>query len=239
MRFTKILALLLASIVMLTACSGQSTTEEMYDHMEEAVSLEENFEEQQDTIAKLEQQEKEIYNQIINLGTSEFDKIKELSKKALDLIDQRAEKLKLEKESITAAKEEFTKIEPLIEDIEEKAIKEKGNQLYTTMSERYSAYKDINKAYTEALKLDKELYEMLQKKELKEEDLKKQIEEINQSYDKVLTANKTFNDKTKQYNQQKQKFYELAGLNVEYETDSTNEEGQNQQNKDKEDKSDK
>lgn len=224
---------------MLTACSGQSTTEEMYDHMEEAVSLEENFEEQQDTIAKLEQQEKEIYNQIINLGTSEFDKIKELSKKALDLIDQRAEKLKLEKESITAAKEEFTKIEPLIEDIEEKAIKEKGNQLYTTMSERYSAYKDINKAYTEALKLDKELYEMLQKKELKEEDLKKQIEEINQSYDKVLTANKTFNDKTKQYNQQKQKFYELAGLNVEYETDSTNEEGQNQQNKDKEDKSDK
>lgn len=224
---------------MLTACSGQSTTEEMYDHMEEAVSLEENFEEQQDTIAKLEQQEKEIYNQIINLGTSEFDKIKELSKKALDLIDQRVEKLKLEKESITAAKEEFTKIEPLIEDIEEKAIKEKGNQLYTTMSERYSAYKDINKAYTEALKLDKELYEMLQKKELKEEDLKKQIEEINQSYDKVLTANKTFNDKTKQYNQQKQKFYELAGLNVEYETDSTNEEGQNQQNKDKEDKSDK
>lgn len=207
--------------------------------MEEAVSLEKNFEEQQDTIAKLEQQEKEIYNQIINLGTSEFDKIKELSKKALDLIDQRAEKLKLEKESITAAKEEFTKIEPLIEDIEEKAIKEKGNQLYTTMSERYSAYKDINKAYTEALKLDKELYEMLQKKELKEEDLKKQIEEINQSYDKVLTANKTFNDKTKQYNQQKQKFYELAGLNVEYETDSTNEEGQNQQNKDKEDKSDK
>ncbi|SDJ75413.1 YkyA family protein [Sediminibacillus albus] len=204
-------------LVILTACSSQSTAEKMYEHLEEAVVLENDFADQQQPLVELEKQEKELYNQIISLGMEEFDQVKKLSQEALNLIDKRADRLATEKESIEAAKAEFDKVDSLIEDLDEEKVRTAAEDMAATMDERYSAYQDLNKAYSSALEQDRKLYEMLQNKELKEQELRDQIDSINASYDQVISANQAFNEKTEKYNQLKQKFYELAELNVEYE----------------------
>ncbi|WP_164669168.1 YkyA family protein [Virgibacillus doumboii] len=203
-------------IALLTACSGTSTSEQIYNHLEKAVELEATFEEQQDPIVELEKKEQEIYAQIIDLGMDEFDKIKELSKQAIDTIEKRSEKIELEKESIQASKEEFTKIESMIKDLEDKKVKKKAEEMYSVMMDRYEAYDKLNKAYSDSLKLEKELYTMLQKEDLEQETLTDHIKKVNKSYEKVIEANEKFNKFTTEYNKLKEAFYEAAGMNVEY-----------------------
>jgi predicted transcriptional regulator len=91
------------------------------------------------------------------------------------------------------------------------------------MQKRHDAYQNLYKAYDEALTLDAELYEMLQKEDLTEEQLQKQVESINKTYKEVTQANKEFNKYTEQYNKKKKEFYEALGIEVTYnEEESTN-----------------
>lgn len=213
-----ILILFLSAIV--TACSGASTSEKIYDHLEKAVELEDTFVKQQDPIVELEKKEQEIYSQIIDLGMNEFEKIKELSKQAIENIEKRKEKIELEKESISASKEEFTKIDGMIEDLEEEKAKESAQEMYTVMTNRYDAYDQLYEAYSKTLKLEKDLYTMLQKEDLEQETLTKHIEKVNKSYQKVIKVNEKFNELTTEYNALKEEFYSAAGIDAEYENNA-------------------
>ncbi|UJL47800.1 YkyA family protein [Virgibacillus sp. NKC19-16] len=210
-----ILSISLSTI--LAGCSGESTEQQIHNHLEEAVSLEEGFEQQQEEITELEKQEQELYSQLIDLGTDEFDQIQEISQQAIDIVDQRSEKIELEKESIDASQEEFNQVSDLIEDLEEEETKAKAEEMYNVMDNRYTAYDDLYTAYTESLELERELYTMLQQEDLEQETLTDHINTINESYQQVLEANEQFNEYTVEYNALKQEFYELAGIDVEYE----------------------
>lgn len=188
----------------------------MYDHLEEAVSLENAFEEQQDDIVKLEKKEQELYSQIVDLSMEEFDKIKSIAGEAIGVIEKREDKIELEKDSIDASKEEFSKVKDLIGDLEDKKAKDKANKMYDIMMKRYDGYDKLNDAYTQSLKLEKELYTMLQKEDLKQETLTEHIKKINASYKKVLDANEQFNTLTEKYNKQKKEFYDVAKIEVKY-----------------------
>lgn len=205
--------------LLLSACSGTSASEQIYDHLEKAVTLEETFEKQQDSIVELEKKEQEIYAQIIDLGMDQFEKIKELSKQAIDTIEKRSEKIELEKESIHASKEEFAKIESTLEELEDKEVKKKAEKMYSVMMDRYATYDELNDAYSNSLELEKELYTMLQKEDLEQKALTNHIKKVNKSYEKVIKANDNFNTYTTEYNELKEDFYEAAGVNVEYEND--------------------
>ncbi|MDC3412772.1 YkyA family protein [Aquibacillus sp. 3ASR75-11] len=207
-------------VLLLSACNDTSTAEKMYNHLEETVALEKDFQEQQEPLVQLEEQEKELYTQIISLGIEELERVKKLSKKALNSIDNREDRMKIEKESIIAAQKEFEKIEPLIEELESEKAKEEANTLYKIMSERYEAYFKLNKAYIDSLSLDRTLYELLQKEDLTEKELSEQIDKINKSYGNVISANQTFNEKTKAYNKLKEEFYQLVELDVQYKGES-------------------
>ncbi|WP_337017208.1 YkyA family protein [Oceanobacillus massiliensis] len=209
--------LLITLIALLTACSSQSTEEQIHSHLEEAVNLEEGFENQQGEITDLEVQEQEIYNQIIDLGMEDFEKIKELSEQALGTIDEREEKIELERESIETSKEEFVKIEDLITELDDGTAKEKAENMYEMMNKRYTAYGQLNDAYVTSLEQERELYEMLQQEDIEQETLTEQINAINESYEKVLSSNEEFNNYTMEYNELKKEFYEVAELDVTYE----------------------
>ncbi|MBP1948747.1 YkyA family protein [Virgibacillus litoralis] len=214
------LILLLFILAILTACSGASTSEQIYDHLEKAVELEDTFVKQQDPIVELEKKEQEIYSQIIDLGMNEFEQIKELSNQAIENIEKRKEKIELEKESIAASKEEFTKIESMIEDLEQEDAQKNAKEMYSVMTDRYNAYDKLYQAYSETLKLEKDLYTMLQKEDLEQETLTKHITKVNDSYQQVIAANETFNERTTEYNALKEEFYSAAGIDAEYENNA-------------------
>ncbi|GGA87924.1 YkyA family protein [Ornithinibacillus halotolerans] len=214
MKKIKISSLLIIAFL-LVGC-GNSPETQIYNHLEEAVNLEVGFEDQQDQITILEQEEQELYKQIIELGIDELDKIKELSGSAIASIDKRSEKILLEKESLEASREEFQKSKELIEEIEDETVKEKALSMYETMINRFEAYDVLHQAYNESLSLEKELYEMLQQEELEQEELQEHIEIVNLKYQEVIQANEEFNNYTSEYNDLKKSFYELAEINVKY-----------------------
>ncbi|MBB6452422.1 hypothetical protein HNQ94_000867 [Salirhabdus euzebyi] len=182
----------------------------MYGHLEEALSLEEPFAEQQQHLLELEQQESELYNEIINLGMDKFEQIQEKANDAITLVNQRTTSIQQEMESIDAAKEEFEKIAPMIQHLENSEAKEKAQEMYDVMQERYVAYIQLYEAYMKSLEQDENLYEMLKQENTTEQELEDQIDQVNISYNKINECNILFNQKTDQYNDLKREFYELT-----------------------------
>ncbi|TDQ42258.1 YkyA family protein [Aureibacillus halotolerans] len=210
----------------LSACSfGASTAEEMYEHLEKALELEAEFQEQQEPLVELEKEEHKIYEEMITLTTEQMDQINALSEEALATINEREERLQKEQASIQASQEEFKKVEALVADLEEENVQQSAEELVTTMEERYSTYQLLNEAYTKAIALEKEMYTMVTDENMTMEQFTEQVEKINTAYEDVSKANKTFNDLTNKYNTLKPAFYEQAGLDIVFEGNDTEVDG--------------
>ena len=88
----------------------ETPTEQMYQVLEEVVSAEGVFEEQQDPLVKLEKNEKEIYNQIMSIGMKNHNEVVKLSDEALLMVDKREEHLQKEKDSLHFARKKFEQV---------------------------------------------------------------------------------------------------------------------------------
>src|SRR5699024_11418343 len=104
----RVLIVFAVLVIGLVGCSKEaSVTEQIYDHLEESVSLESDYAKYQQEIFELEQEEQDIYNKVVDLTEDDFAEIVSLSKDALEIIDEREEIMALEQESISNSKEEF------------------------------------------------------------------------------------------------------------------------------------
>lgn len=202
----------------LTGCVGSTakTIDEMYEVLENVVTIEQQFDGKE--LLNLEQQERDIYNEINSLGMDQFDKIKELANEALVIVDKRKEQILAEYESMEKSKVRFADILPLIEKLDSQdnvELKEKATNLYDQMMIRYDHYDKLYNHYIKGLEYDKELYEMFQNEQLTYEELQGQIEKINLEYEQLMNRNEEFNKATEKYNEMKIAFYEASGLLVE------------------------
>ncbi|SEN64974.1 Putative cell-wall binding lipoprotein [Amphibacillus marinus] len=213
----KWLGLFLLSSLLLVACSGESTQEQIYEHMEESVQLEADFVAQQQPLNELEQEEQEIYEQITELGMEDFDEIVSLAQQAIESIESRKALTENELDSIQASKDEFDQIEELISDLEDESLVALTNNLVDLMEERYQAFVTLNEVYVASLEYDQELYELLMQDDLQEEAYTEQVNLINDQYQLIQEANTSFNDATDAFNEQKREFYDQSDLNITYE----------------------
>jgi hypothetical protein len=214
-KFTTILFISVLTVI-IAGCTKETTpVEKMYDVLEKVVSAEKEFEEQQNPLVTLEKKEKELYDQIIQLGMKEYDQIVKLSDEALLLADKRKEHMEKETNSIKESEQAFKQAENIKDELDDRSLKKVANEFYDIMLERYKAHDVLYMEYTEALKNDKELYLMFKNKELPLEDLEAQVNKLNESYKRVYNANEKFNMLTEQYNDKKRAFYKQAGLKSE------------------------
>ncbi|MGN7174746.1 hypothetical protein BK139_18270 [Paenibacillus sp. FSL R5-0490] len=212
---SRLLLVFIILAIFLSGCMNKpKPEEEVYDVLENVVKKEKDFEKQQEPLVKLEKREKELYDKIINLGMKDFEEIKKLSDEASSIVDKRKNHMEKEQKSIQASKKEFESLSPIIEDIESQKLKDKAKKLHEIMMDRYKIHDTLYEDYSKALKLDKELYAMFKKEDLTLEQLENQINEINEMYEKILSSNKHFNEKTKEYNEAKLDFYKEAGLEI-------------------------
>ncbi|WP_226674403.1 YkyA family protein [Rossellomorea aquimaris] len=211
-RFAFILG---AAIFLLMGCVGGSTPEEdLYKVLEETVAKESQYVDVQKPLQESEKKEKELYSKIMDLGMKEFDQIVKLSDEALENIDKRKEYIEKERKSMNQAKDEFARAEEYMTELDSEELKKEAKKLNETMTERYQIHDELTSSYLEALSLDKELYNMFKKKDLKMEELEKQIASINEQYEKIVEFNKDYNTKTDEFNKLKQDFYSKAELDV-------------------------
>lgn len=212
MQFSVLLLVLSFS---LTGCLGLKNPEDkIFKILEDAAEEETSFEQQQNPLIELEKKEKDLYDKIISLGSKEHEEIVKLSDDALTAVSERKKHIDKEQQSLKKSKEKFEKASPLISDIKDTDLKSQANQLYEIMMQRYEIHDELYENYLLGIKYDTELYKMLKNKAVSLEQLEDQITKINSTYEKVLNANKQFNEKTKKYNDSKMTFYKKAGFNV-------------------------
>ncbi|MEW9501462.1 YkyA family protein [Jeotgalibacillus marinus] len=200
----------------LTGCVfGPSPEEEISEVLDAIVEKEQGFVDSQEPIKTLEQDEKELFDNIMALSIEEFDEIEVLAEEALENLKQREEQIVIEAESIKEAKKEFEKINEYVGDIEDATLRSHVEEMIEVMYQRYDSHNELIVKYEEAIDLDRELYTMLKDEELVFEDLKEQVEKVNTQYDTTLELNDEFNLITDQYNQLKSDFYEMSGRDEE------------------------
>jgi DNA repair exonuclease SbcCD ATPase subunit len=209
------IVLLLVITFTISGCLNKTSTEEnLLILLEKIVKNEKDFEKQQVPITNLEEQEKALYDKIIQLGMKEFDQIVKLSDEAIENAKKREEAMKKERESIKSSQEEFKKFDSIIADIEEKETKQKAEELKKLMDIRYTAHEQLFESYMESIQKDIAVYEQFKKEDLTLEELQKHIDEVNASYDEVMKTNDAYNKATDEYNRKKMEFYKHAGLKV-------------------------
>jgi len=200
--------ILLSFIIVACNQNNHDVTEEINKHIEDTVEIELHFEESQKKISQLEEEDEEIYERIIQLGTEDYDEIIELSDKAVELLEEREEIVEQEKDSIESAKEEFLKIEPLIEKVEDDNQKDNIQKMYDAMIARYESYDAVYDNYMDSVRLTKDLYVLLKEEEFEENEVYSLISDVNDSYDHVADAFEVFNKETSSFNHFKQIYYE-------------------------------
>ncbi|WNF35617.1 YkyA family protein [Bacillaceae bacterium IKA-2] len=201
-------------IVIITGCTKVNPAEDIYHHLEKAVSLEVVFEQQQEPLSKAEIEEYEIYDKILLL--TEIEEIIELALEAKQLAALRYEMIEKERESIQSAYDEFSQIEPIIDSIEVDDLRIISDELVEAMDERYEKYMTLHNEYKDAIDLDLQLYELVGKEDLTIEELEVAHEKVNASYEKINNLKEEFNQFTVQYNDLKRQFYEIGELDVVY-----------------------
>lgn len=202
-----------AVALVLSGCFTQKTSaDKMHSVLESVVSAEKGFVDQQEPLVSIEKQEKGIYDQIIGLGMKQYDQIVKLSDEAAALADQRKDHMELESQSLKKSKNIFKAVVNLKDNFDDPTLKKQANELYDLMMKRYEAHDDLYKEYSDGIKYDKELYGMLKNKNLPLEDLEKQVNKVNKTYENIFSANEKFNKLTEQYNSKKKSFYKKAGL---------------------------
>ncbi|MCA1053347.1 YkyA family protein [Rossellomorea aquimaris] len=212
-RFTFILSIVM--FVLMGCVGGASPEENIHNVLEETVAKEADYVEVQKPLQDLEEKEKELYNEIMNLGMKEFDKIVKLSDDALENISEREEYIKKEREAMKEAKAQFSSLDDYIGKLDDAKLKSEAEKLDATMKDRYQLHEKLTDSYLKSLTMDKELYELFKKKELTMEELEKQISSINEAYDQTIKLNGDYNTKTDEFNKLKQSFYKTAGIDVE------------------------
>lgn len=206
--------LMMIFFVVIAGCTKVDPAEDIYKHLEKAVSLEAGFEQQQKPLSKAENEEYEVYDKI--LGLTEIEEISKLALEAKQLADSRKEMIEKERVSIQAAYDEFTLIQPIIDTIEVDDLRKVSEELVVAMDKRYEKYLTLHNEYKEAIDLDLQLYELVRKEDLTIKELEEGHEKVNASYEKINNLKEEFNQFTVQYNDLKRQFYEVGELDVVY-----------------------
>ncbi|WP_413379957.1 YkyA family protein [Alkalihalobacillus sp. 1P02AB] len=202
----------LLMMLVLVAC-GKNVAEDVFVHLEQAVELESTFKQQQEILKAAENNEQQLYEEVIDLGMDEFELILSLTEEALASIETRENAVALEKESIEQSYEEFQKVEAFENEINEGEGFEHYQTLREKMKARYESYQDLHTAYVKSINLDRELFELLQREDFELVELQEKIEEVNESYSNINETRDVFNQFTVEYNESKQAYYSSADLN--------------------------
>ncbi|WP_233269758.1 YkyA family protein [Heyndrickxia camelliae] len=200
------------SLCILMAGCQSKPEEKIYQILEETVSKEKGFQSEQSPLAKLESEETHLFEQIMNLGMKDYQKVVKLSDRALLNISERKERMDKEQDSMLSSQKEFMKLKSIISDLQDENLKEEAFRLYSLMEKRYKTHEKLYNAYIKGLDADQKLYELLKQKTVSINDIEAQINSTNKLFSAVMEANKQFNDETKIYNEKKLDFYKHARI---------------------------
>lgn len=210
-----ILATGISSALLLSACSGPSTEEQLDLVLKETFEAESDYRDTQSEMEELEAAEQEKFESIMALTQEQQEDVKANAEEALASVEQRLELLETEKASMDSAEEAFQEIDTVIEETEDEDLKSDLTALKTKMHERFDAHEQFVTAYEELAAEQKELYEMLSNEETELQVLQEKTVTVNDKNKEVQNAVTAFNEQTEQFNEMKNNLIEKMNADNE------------------------
>ncbi|MDN7244325.1 YkyA family protein [Planococcus shenhongbingii] len=198
-----VLAAVFSSVLILSACSGPTASEQLDTVLKDTFDAEKTYRETQGDMEELEKNEQQLFESTMALTQEQQDKVKKQVEEARASADERLELLEIEKESMNEAQENFKKLDAVIEEADNTQIKEDLGSLKTTMTERYNSHDKFAAAYETLYNLQQELYTMLLDENAQLPELQEKAMEVNEQNTAVQETVAVFNDKTEQFNELK------------------------------------
>lgn len=198
-----VIATAFTGILLLSACSGTSTEEQLNEILESTFEEEAGYRDVQSELQDREQNEQQLFESMMTLTKEQQAEVEELSQEAIASADERLELLETERESMQSAAEEFQSMDQLIEEADEESLKADLMALKEQMEARFDKHGDFTDAYQSLIEHQRELYTMIAEEDMDLERLQSKTDEVNEQNDLVQEAVTAFNEQTEQFNELK------------------------------------
>ncbi|WP_336770066.1 YkyA family protein [Bacillus bombysepticus] len=217
MNIRKISTAGVISAILLTGCGNDKPEQELYQVFEKSAEQEKSLYKDMKKLKELEQNEQNLYKQVITDGTDNHEAASPKISEALKNVEKRLEIVKNEEKALEKAQEEMNKAQKKIKKIDNADIKKKAASVEEAFKDRRIVFDKWAKGYKEIAIQEKALYSKLDSSESKLKEITEQIKTNNQLYAKLKADSNEFNKRTSNYNESKINFYKEANINIKQE----------------------
>ncbi|MDW0115875.1 YkyA family protein [Sporosarcina thermotolerans] len=195
-----LLGFLVIGVMILSGCSiGVSTEKQLSDTLSKMNDSESEYRNTQSEMTEMELTEQKIFEETMELTKEDVDKLRSNVTELEKLIEERLGQLGKEKESMKEAEGFIKELDTILEKASE-SEKSQVEKLKVSVQKRYELHRSFVDEYRKLASLQKEFYSVLSKEDVKLEELKQRVEEINEQNAVVKTAIADFNEATKEVN---------------------------------------
>jgi Putative cell-wall binding lipoprotein len=196
-------------LLLLAGCSHLIDKQEVLSAFQKMTAYEKDAIEEQKKLMEFEQKQNAIYAHMMSYGFKHFTKVAQLAKEALMNIEEREKYVAREYKAMHSAKRQLNMAKRKTNGLHDERVKQQINQFIEVAEQRYETYDKLYAEYKEMLALEKELYILLQNKDVTAERFQRQIDRINERYQNIMDINEQFNAYTEEYNREKKQLFHM------------------------------
>lgn len=200
----KLASIVAIGILALSGCSiGQSTEQQLSVTLTKMNESETEYRDTQSKLTELEKTEQKTFTETMELTKEDVDKLRSKTDELENLLEDRLSYLDKEESAIKKAEEFVGDLDA----IAEKASDSESGQILKLKEaalKRYALHSTFIDEYRKLASIQKEFYGMLLSEDVKLEDLKRKVEEVNGQNAIVQNAISEFNEATKEVNSLKE-----------------------------------
>ena len=157
------------------------------------VLLDAELEKQQHKIVLVEKKEKELFDQLVVQDINDTEKIQSLVENTLECAKKRKDMIENEEKIIQQSMQTLEAVSFLLGKIKVTSLKKEINKVMVSVQERNQIHEQLVEVYKRSIQEDITLYSLWNKKSVTISQLEKQIDFVNDSYEKVEEANVNYN----------------------------------------------
>ena len=157
------------------------------------VLLDAELEKQQHKIVLVEKKEKELFDRLAVQDINDTEKIQSLVENTLECAKKRKDMIENEEKIIQQSMQTLEAVSFLLGKIKVTSLKKEINKVMVSVQERNQIHEQLVEVYKRSIQEDITLYSLWNKKSVTISQLEKQIDFVNDSYEKVEEANVNYN----------------------------------------------
>jgi len=173
--------------------------------------MEQKFQKAGERIQKLEIKELEYYEKIYLYKISEVNKRQESAKQAINLLNERKERVNEESKLIHDIDIKIKELQTINIETKDEQFRNEVNNFIKTWRERTELYDKLNSKYKDAMETDLSIYNLLSQKKVDLKNVKSETKDTNHIYKDVIKYNDQLNLYTQKLNNLQKDIYEKYG----------------------------